>query len=52
MGESNCNYNRKLNLNTDLLIAAQSIYQGIKIDFNREMQNQEFITIVSYQFTK
>jgi len=28
MGESNCNFNRKLNLNTDLLIAAQSIYQG------------------------
>lgn len=27
MGESNCTYNRKLNLNPDLLIAAQSIYQ-------------------------
>ena len=28
MAESNCNYNRKFNLNKDLLIAAQSIYKG------------------------
>lgn len=27
MGESNCSLNRKLNLNKDLLLAAQSIYQ-------------------------
>ena len=28
MGESNCSWNRKFNLNTDLLISTQSIYQG------------------------
>jgi NADH dehydrogenase [ubiquinone] 1 alpha subcomplex assembly factor 5 len=28
MGESNCSYNRKLNLNTDLLMATQAIYKG------------------------
>jgi NADH dehydrogenase [ubiquinone] 1 alpha subcomplex assembly factor 5 len=30
MGESNCAWNRQLNLSTDLLIAAQSIYKGFK----------------------
>ncbi len=27
MGESNCTYNRKFNLNPDLLMATQSIYK-------------------------
>ncbi len=31
MGESNCTWNRQLNLSPDLLMAAQSIYKGIKI---------------------
>ena len=28
MGESNCAFNRKLNLNKDLLMATQAIYKG------------------------
>ena len=28
MGESNCSWNRQLNLSKDLLISAQSIYKG------------------------
>ena len=28
MGESNCTWQRKLNLNKDLLIATQAIYKG------------------------
>jgi NADH dehydrogenase [ubiquinone] 1 alpha subcomplex assembly factor 5 len=30
MGESNCTWNRQLNLSPDLLLAAQSIYRGMK----------------------
>lgn len=30
MGESNCSWKRKFNLNTDTLMATQSIYQGEK----------------------
>ncbi len=28
MGETNCTWNRQLNLSPDLLLAAQSIYKG------------------------
>lgn len=29
MGESNCSWNRQLNLSPELLISAQSIYKGL-----------------------
>lgn len=41
MGESNCNWKRKLNLNKDLMIAAQSIYQG-KISIEKYFNMKQY----------
>lgn len=42
MGESNCSWNRKFNLNKELLMAAQSIYKGFLIQFLNALSFYDF----------
>lgn len=46
MGESNCAWNRKFNLNKDLLLATQSIYKGL--DLFLSSRNQKFIQMFEF----